>query len=213
MKYEAVVFDLDGTLADTLPLTVFALKEAVRLIEGKELRDEEVLQEFGPVDTDIVKVFVREEKHLEAQELYVKIFQDYFNEYVKPISGIKELLEFLNFNGVKVGLFTGRGMRVTKIIIDQLGINDYFKTVISGELTKKPKPDPEGINIALKNLGVNSSKNIYVGDFDVDILASRAAGTLSVLALWSSTGSDKLIELKPDKFFKTPYEFIDWLKK
>jgi pyrophosphatase PpaX len=212
MKYEAVVFDLDGTIADTIPLTIFALKEAVRLIEGKELMDDEVLKEFGPVDTDIVKAFVQKEKHSDAQELYVKIFQDYFNDYVKPIPGISELLEFLNFNGVKVGLFTGRGMRMTKIVIDKLGINDYFKTVVSGELTKKPKPDPEGIKIALKNLGVNSSQNIYVGDFDVDILASKAAGTLSVLALWSSTGSDKLIELKPDKFFKTPYEFIAWLK-
>lgn len=212
MNFESVVFDLDGTLADTLPLTVFALKEAVRILEGVTLTDEEVLKEFGPIDTDILKAFIKEENHPEAIELYVKLFTDKFDEFVRPIWGIGELLEYLNENNIKMGLFTGRGIRVTEIILDRLEIKKYFQTVISGEQTKNPKPDPEGINLALKKLGTVSSKSIYVGDFGSDILASKAAGTTSVLALWAATGNEELIKLEPNAYFKSPYDFIEWLK-
>jgi phosphoglycolate phosphatase/pyrophosphatase PpaX len=67
--------------------------------------------------------------------------------------------------------------------------------------------------MALDRLQATPEESIYVGDFDVDIEASRSAGTMSVLALWSSTGSEKLIGLKPDLYFRSPYTFLSWLEE
>jgi pyrophosphatase PpaX len=210
---KAVIFDLDGTLADTIPLTVYSIKEVTKELTGKVLSDEDVLLEFGPIDTDIIKKLVDNDKREISIKAYVEHFSNNFDSFVKPIEGIIELIKFMKSKNIKIGLFTGRSLRVTQIILKKLGIEKYFDEMLAGDFTAKPKPDPEGIKCTLDKLNVKSSDAIYVGDCDVDILASKAAGTLSVLALWSSTGSTELINLNPGKYFKTPYEFIEWFKK
>ncbi|MCX8130698.1 MAG: HAD-IA family hydrolase [Clostridia bacterium] len=211
MNIKAAIFDLDGTLADTIPVTIKAIKETVRELKGEELTDEEILKEFGPVDTEIVKKLVDGVRKELVEERYIKIFSESFDKCVRPIEGIIELLDFIKSKGIRLGLFTGRGIRATEIIIEKLRLKEYFDIVIAGEHTRKPKPDPEGIMLALEKLGIRADESVYTGDFDVDIKASRAAGTKSVLALWSSTGSEDLIGLKPDKYFRKPDEFIKWL--
>jgi len=213
MDIKAVIFDLDGTIADTIPLTVFSIQEVIREFSGLELSTDEVLKEFGPIDTDIVRKYVTGEKEEPGVEAYIKHFSENFCRFVNPIGGIRELLEYIKSRGIKVGLFTGRSLRVTKIVLEKLGIADFFDEIMAGDFTQNPKPDPEGILKTLKKLGVSGNKSIYVGDYEVDIRASKAAGTLSVLALWSSTGSEALIKYNPDKFFKSPYDFLNWLEE
>lgn len=212
MKFEAVIFDMDGTLADTIPLTVYALQETILKYTGRQYSDQEILDHFGPTEINILKDFVRENQIEEALELYVECFSENFTRFIKPMEGIQDLLGYLQSQEIKIGLFTGRSERVTKIILDRLGILGYFKTVITGDHTKEFKPDPEGVKLALKNLHTDPSRSIYAGDYDVDILASKAAGTTSVLVLWSSTASEDPLDLEPDQAFRTPFQFIDWLK-
>ncbi len=213
MKFKSIVFDLDGTLADTIPITVYAIKETVKRITGKELSDQDILKEFGPVDTEIVKKLIGNGKGLQGEKLYVEIFEEKFHDFVKPIEGINELMEYIKDEGIKTGVFTGRGERVARIILEKLNLVSNFDVIVAGDHTQKPKPDPEGIMIALDKLGCETSDSAYVGDFDVDIEASRAAGVTSILALWSSTGSEELINLNPDKHFRKVSEFIDWLRE
>lgn len=213
MKIDAIIFDLDGTLADTIPLTIYALKEAVLELSGKEYRDEEILNEFGPVDTEIIKKLLDYKYDDIAPDIYLKHFEGSFNDFVKPIDGIDHLLKFIGSNGIKLGLFTGRGRRATEIIIEKLGFREMFNILITGDDTKNPKPDPEGIIKALNLLSADKQSSFYVGDFEVDIYASRAAGVNSVLALWASSGDERLNEHNPDYCFKNPLEFIDTLKE
>ncbi|TYQ18328.1 UNVERIFIED_CONTAM: phosphoglycolate phosphatase/pyrophosphatase PpaX [Acetivibrio alkalicellulosi] len=213
MKLNTIIFDLDGTLADTVPLTIFSIKEVVRELAGKEMSDEDVIREFGPVDTKIVENLVDEKIKDKAVNLYIKIFSENFDKYVQPIKGITELFDVLMKNRIRIGLFTGRGLKVSNIILEKLKIKNYFDAFLTGDDTKKPKPDPEGIHMVLNRLDSKPYESAYVGDFDVDIMASKAAGVMSILALWASNASTKLLELNPDKSFKTPYEFIDWIEK
>ncbi|HEY9060455.1 MAG TPA: HAD hydrolase-like protein [Pseudobacteroides sp.] len=212
MKVDAVIFDLDGTLADTIPLTVHALKMAVMELSDIEYSDEEILREFGPIDTEIIKKLLKYKKDDVAPDVYMKHFESNFNDYVKPIEGVDILLNFIRSNGIKLGLFTGRSRRATNIIIEKLGFSGMFDVLIPGDDTKKPKPDPDGILMALDILSAAKESSFYVGDFDVDILASKAAGVKSVLALWSSSKDEKLKENNPDYCFTKPAEFIDVLK-
>ncbi len=94
MIVEAVVFDMDGTIADTIPLTVYSLKEAARELTGKEYMDEEIRKEFGPIDTEIIKKLVDNENREISPDIYIKHFSRNFGSFVKPIDGISELLAF-----------------------------------------------------------------------------------------------------------------------
>ncbi len=213
MDFDAVIFDLDGTIADTIPLTVYSLKEAVIELTGKVYSDEALKKEFGPIDTEIIKKLVDDRSSEASPEIYIKHFNNNFERFVKPIEGINQLLSYIKSKKIKLGLFTGRSLRVTDIVLEKLGIRDMFDAVIAGDFTANPKPDPEGILKALEALNARSLHSIYVGDFDVDIAASKAAGTKAALALWSSTGDKKLIKLMPDIYFESPLEFINWLDK
>ncbi len=213
MKLKAVVFDLDGTLANTIPLTVHSLKEVAAELTGKEFTDKEILDEFGPVDTAIIRKLVDNENRDKSEEEYIKNFRENFKSFVKPIDGIVELLDFLKENKVKTGVFTGRSVKLARVILEELNIDSYFNVLITGDNTRKPKPDPEGILLALEKLEATPDSSMYIGDFDVDIAASKAAGVISGLALWSETKCEELIDDKPDAYFRTPYELIDWLKK
>ena len=212
MEIRTIVFDMDGTVADTLPLTVYALKEAVRELTGKEYSDDEIKKEFGPTDIEMIKKLVGNENREISPDVYIEHFRSNFHRFVKPIEGIDELLKFVKSKGIKLGLFTGRSFRVTDIILEKLGIRELFDVIVSGDETKNPKPDPEGILKALKALDTDCKGSMYVGDFDVDIAASRAAGVKSVLALWSSTGEEEFIKLKPDMYYRSPYDFMEWLR-
>jgi phosphoglycolate phosphatase/pyrophosphatase PpaX len=213
MKVDAVIFDLDGTLADTIPLTVYALKKAALELSEIEYSDEEILSEFGPIDTEIIKKLLYYKQDDIAPDVYLNHFESSFNDFVKPIEGIEILLDFIRSNGIKLGLFTGRSRRATEIIIERLGFRGMFDILISGDDTKKPKPDPEGILKALDMLVADKESSFYVGDFDVDILASKSAGVKSVLVLWSSSGDDRHNKHNPDYCFKNPSEFIDVLEE
>ncbi|MCX7748058.1 MAG: HAD-IA family hydrolase [Clostridia bacterium] len=212
MKMKAVVFDLDGTLADTIPLTIYSLQEVARHYTGKVLTDQDILDEFGPPDTEIIKKLVNR-KSEDCVDAYLKNFSDNFSRFVKPIEGIPELLGLLHRKGIKIGLFTGRSFRAANMILEKLGLSNQFDIILAGEDTKKPKPDPEGINLALHKLGIETQNAAYVGDFEVDILASREAGVVSVLALWSPNSSKELIQKGPDYYFDRVSDFIEWIEE
>ncbi|MDP4181673.1 MAG: HAD family hydrolase, partial [Bacillota bacterium] len=173
--------------------------------------DEELIKEFGPTDTEIIKKLVNFKFNDTASDIYVKHFETNFEAYIEPIEGIDKLLGFIKNKGIKLGLFTGRSRRVTEIILQKLGFSYLFDVLITGDETKKPKPDPDGILKALKQIDAKNNSSFYVGDFDVDILASKAAGVISVLALWASSKDEKFKEHCPDYSFKNPREFIEIL--
>lgn len=212
MNLKAVVFDLDGTLADTIPLTVFSLKEVTRELTGKELSDEDILAEFGPIDTEIIRKLVDNDMSERSVDVYIQNFTDNFNRFVKPIDGIEKLLKYLKEYGFRIGLFTGRSRLACHIVLEKLGIRQYFDEIFAGDDTSNPKPDPEGILKTFEKLNIPGGECAYVGDCDVDVLASKAAGSTSILALWSSTGNKDNIKFNPDKYFYKPQEFIDWLE-
>jgi pyrophosphatase PpaX len=213
MKIKAIIFDLDGTLADTIPLTIYSMKETANRLSGKVYSDEEVIRALGPIDSEIIKNLVDEDRKEVCVDEYFRHFEEHFASFVKPIDGITELLDYIKSKGIRTGLFTGRSLRGTKIVLRQLGIESYFDVLLPGDDTTNPKPDPEGIWKVTERLQVQNCETVYVGDFDVDILASKSAGVGSVLALWSSTGASHLVDLKPDWYFNTPYQFIEWLQE
>ena len=98
---------------------------------------------------------------------------------------MKELFAELRAKGYKLGMVTSRLRQTTSQGLEKYEINEYFDVVVTADDTKKHKPDPEPVYIALKKLGSAPQSSIMLGDTMYDILCAKNAGVKSVLVSWS----------------------------
>ena len=209
MKINTVIFDLDGTIADTLPLCIAAFKKSIEPLLGTTISESEIIATFGPSEEGTIRKLIPEHEE-EGVKSYLKYYAALHHTCAQPFDGIKELLQFLKDKGVKLAMVTGKGIHSTAISLQQFGLSDYFTILETG---KPEGPDKvNGINRALKRLGADVDHCIYVGDAPSDIMAAKAAGISIAAAAWAKTTNDKeLLPLHPDWIFYTVEEFKNWI--
>ena len=137
----AIIFDLDGTLADTFPLIVRAWNAAVTPHTGINYTDEEVIARFGIPDPYMIR---RELKGSAAEAADATFHEVYARDHaiVKKFAGVDEMLAQLKARGIKLAVMTGKGRRSAMITIDALGWSNFFGAIITGEDVTNQKPDP-----------------------------------------------------------------------
>lgn len=204
-KPKAVLFDLDGTLANTFPLIVTAWNAAVSPHTGRSYTAAEVVSRFGIPDV----AMIRRELPGPASEQAVKSFLSYYetqHDQIQLFEGVTELLNLLKRNNNRLAIVTGKGGRCTEITVEKLNWKPLFDAVVHGEDTPHQKPHPEPLLIACRRLEVDPTTCIFVGDSPADINAARAAGMPSIAATWDSPLADQAILAKPDFIAAHPSE-------
>lgn len=181
----AAVFDLDGTLIDSLPATFVAIREAVRPWLGRDLSDREIYAFFGPADHEIVASLVPPEDGPEAVRRLMEAYERELAR-VRLFDGVSGLVEELRRRGLRLALCTGRGRGSTELLLDRLGMSPWFEAVVTGEEVPRPKPAPDGILETLRRMKPSPPPGevLYVGDSVKDVDAGLAAGAFTVAALW-----------------------------
>jgi phosphoglycolate phosphatase/pyrophosphatase PpaX len=209
-KIKGVIFDLDGTLGNTLPLCIEAFKKSVEPLVGKSISEEEIVATFGPSEEGTIQALVPD-KYDEGLSDYLHFYETLHEMCPAPFDGITDLLNDLKGKQIRIAMVTGKGVKSTKITLHKFGITHYFETIETGH--SKGARKPEGIKAVLdyfQELG--KDEVIYVGDAPSDISASKEAGVSIVAAAWADTSQpEKLAELKPDKLFYSINDFSDWL--
>lgn len=180
-----VIFDLDGTLADTLPATYRCFAEAVAPALGRRPTDEEIRARMGGADQEIIARWAGPEH---AADAVARLYACYERELtvVRPIEGIPELLRDLAAGGRRVALFTGRGRPSTDRLLASLGLDGLFPVTLTGEEAGRPKPAPDGILAVAATCGTAPADAVYVGDSPLDIASARAAGAQAIGVLWAT---------------------------
>lgn len=208
---EAVVFDLDGTLADTLTLIVRAFNAAFGKHVGQELSWEEVEALFGPPEEVIAVNAVGEE----GAGAFLRTYRDYYAanhaRLVKPIPGVSELLTDLKAVGFRLALYTGKGARTNSITLEALGLAQHFDVIVTGNDVTRYKPAPDGVLLACRRLSVSPAEAVYVGDSPMDVEAGRAAGTLTAGVTWANGWGRLVGEARPDLLFANVQAFREWI--
>src|SRR5687768_8574371 len=180
----AVIFDMDGTLADTFPLVVASWNAALRDHFGRDCTAEEVIARFGVPDPEMIRGAAPESLRDEAVERYHVHYEAEHRTLARPFEGVTELLAALRRGGKGLGVVTGKGRRSADISLRALGWADTFDVIITGEDVRAQKPAPHGLLEAARRLGARPNECVFVGDSPADIGAGQAAGIPTVVAGW-----------------------------
>lgn len=209
MKIKTVIFDLDGTIANTLPLCIAAFKKSIEPLLQKEISDQEIIASFGPSEEGTIRKMIPQHEQ-EGVEAYLKYYQQLHYTCPVPFNGIKELLEYLSQKNIQLAMVTGKGIHSTKISLQQFELTRYFDVLETGSPEGPNKVN--GIRKVLEKLGANIAESIYVGDAPSDITYCKQVGIPIAAAAWAeTTNADELIPLNPDWIFYTVDEFKTWI--
>ncbi|MEO6721120.1 MAG: HAD family hydrolase [Ferruginibacter sp.] len=211
-KIKALIFDLDGTLGNTLPLCIAAFRSSVEPLVNRSVSDEEIVATFGPSEEGTIMAL--------APNFYEQGVQDYLHYYetmhhICPVAfeGVGELLEFLKTRNIKLAMVTGKGNFSTTISLKKFGLEDFFECIETGSPSGPRKA--EGINTVMGHWKeISKDEVLYIGDAPSDIEASRKAGVRVIAAAWApTTDPAKLISTKPDEIFYSVNDFELWVRE
>ena len=208
-QIKAVIFDLDGTLANTLPLCIQAFRQSVEPLINRSISDAEIIATFGPSEEGTIMALAPDhyEKGVAA---YLHFYRELHGMCAEPFDGIPTLLNTLKSKGIRIAMVTGKGKHSTAISLKHFQLDHYFEFIETG--SSKGPQKAEGIQEVINSLDVEAGEIIYVGDAPSDITASRKAGILVVAAAWAETAEpEQLAALKPDQLFYTIADFTNWL--
>ncbi len=216
MKKTTVIFDLDGTLLDTLQDLANAVNAALRQQGMPERSIEEVRQFVGNGVRLLMKRAVpggeENPKFEETFSLFKKYYGEHCNDNTKPYDGVKELLTTLKQEGYAIAIVSN------KIDFAVKELNElYFKDLVTVAIGEKEgirrKPAPDTVVEALKELGKTKEEAIYVGDSDVDIETAKNSGMPCVSVLWGFRDKEFLNEHGASHYAEKAEDILTYVKK
>lgn len=188
MKFKAVLFDLDGTLADTALDLAGALNDVLRQkgLPEKALVDIRPHTSHGSVALLGFGAGITPEmpKFKEWQTAYLNRYGERFAQDTVLFDDVNEVLAVLHQRNMKWGIVTNKHARFTNQLVPKLGFLHTPDIVVSGDTCAHSKPNPEPLLYACQKLGLQPQQCLYVGDAERDIQAGNNAGMKTVLAEW-----------------------------
>lgn len=190
-RWSVVVFDLDGTLVDTVPLIVASFQHALGSVLGVELPERRIRQWIG---RPLIEAFI-EVDPARAQELfdaYISWNLANSERLIRPIAGIDELLDHLTDLGVRTGVVTSKRRSSADLALRLTGLDTKIPVLAALEDTTTHKPDPAPLRLAFEVLQTSGADAVYVGDAVVDVQAAAAAGAAAIAVTWGAGDSGVL---------------------
>jgi phosphoglycolate phosphatase-like HAD superfamily hydrolase len=207
---KGIIFDLDGTLANTLPLCIAAFRKSVEPLAGRALSDEEIIATFGPSEEGTIRLLLPDH-YEQGMAGYLQHYALLHGMCPEPFPGIPELLNLLQEKGILIGMVTGKGPHSTVISLDRFSLRHFFEHVETGSSAGPVKA--EGIAAILARWkDLDKQQVLYVGDAPGDVVASRKAGVAVAGAAWAETAEPgKLRAAQPDEIFYRIDDFKAWV--
>ena len=205
--YKAIIYDIDGTLLNTVDQNMYPL---IRIIK-EELNEDWTYEQVVPFTAQTGLKTIADLGIKDVEGVYARWVR-YVNEYgpgAKPYDGIPELLAFVREKGLKQGIVSSKRRRQYGIDMGRHGYDRLMDASVLAEDTEKHKPDPEPLNLCLRQLGVEPEEALYMGDARSDMTAAHAAGMDFAYASWGSFFPMERSE--PDFYLDHPTDLIPYL--
>lgn len=209
----AVLFDLDGTLLDSAPDMLAAIN---RMRDGRA-RSPMLLDELRPhvskgaramVGAAFADIDAAERETWIAE--FLDLYQQELGRHGEPFEGVEPMLRALESAGCIWGIVTNKPEYLAAQLIPALGWQQRCAVLIGGDTLARRKPDPLPLTVAAERIGIDPARCVYVGDDERDILAARAAGMPSVVALWGyRLAEDDPVAWLGDAYIEQPAQLCE----
>jgi pyrophosphatase PpaX len=211
MKLKGFIFDLDGTLINSLPVVRTSLNTTLLKFSGRVYNDKELSSLFGPSEEGVFqKLFPEAWK--EALQYYLNEYDRIHPSYARPFPGIVEALTLLRERKMKLALVSGKGPGSMAISLKHSGLKQFFEVILTGSERQASKP--EHIKQVLALWQFTPAEVVYVGDIAYDVQAAKEVGVLPVSALWAETVQvQKVLAMHPAFAFENVEAFREWIMK
>ena len=211
---KAVIFDLDGTLADSLESIWYCANYAIGTCGFDPIPLEKYNIFVGDGANTLIKRCLAysgdtEGEYFEKAFLqYQLFFKEHCMYHVKPYDGIPETLDALKQAGIKIAVFSNKPHERTVDVVETLFGKDYFDEILGQADDRPKKPSPNGVFYLAEKLGVEIQDIAYVGDTSTDMMTGKSAGAWTIGVLWGFRGRDELEKYKADVIIDKPSDIL-----
>jgi pyrophosphatase PpaX len=193
-----VLFDLDGTLVDSIELIQRSKDYAFAAMGRPAPSDREWLTGVG---IPLRAMFSRyADTPAEVQE-FIRLYREYqipnHDRLVRSYDGATTVLRTLRDAGHPIGIVTSKSVELSERGLRCVELYDYIDTIVGADSLALHKPDPAPVHLALERLGTNAGEAVFIGDSVHDMQAGNAAGVVTIGALWGPFGRDELLPANP----------------
>ncbi len=214
MKYKAVIFDLDGTLLNTLSDLADSANHVLSEL-SLPTHDYESYKYF--IGNGIPKLIERclpadrQELHEKALTMFSGYYALHSKDKTAPYDDIKELLTSLSEKGLKLGVITNKAHDIAVKVVEKYFGKNTFGCIRGLDESIKAKPDPSGALSVMESLGVTPSEVLYVGDSGVDMQTAKNAGFTPLGVLWGFRKKDELIKNGAEHIAEKPLDILKYI--
>lgn len=193
-NFDALLFDLDGTLLDTAPDLIAACNATLQhyglrplpdsLVRTKVTSGMRAMLKLGIADEDLDKYDIEGA----MRDYFAKYYLEYIDVYTKPFPGIADLCDKALQQGLKLAVITNKYENMTLKLLKKAALDSLFEVILGCDSTPYAKPDPRPLKIALERLKIGRDRALYIGDHLNDIKAAKAACVKVAAAAWGYGG-------------------------
>lgn len=213
--YKACIFDLDGTLTDTLDSLVFSVNETLKEMHLREITREQCRMFVGNGSRVLLEKALKAGgdenagRLEEAIQRYGRIFQANCTYHVIPYEGIFKLLEDMKSAGIRLAVLSNKPDREAVNVVESIFGKDLFQWVQGQREDVPRKPDPAAALMIAEKLGCGPSETLYIGDSEVDIATGSAASMKTIGVSWGFRGKEALLEAGAMQVADSPQEIME----
>lgn len=206
MNCKAVIFDMDGTILDTLDDLADSVNHSLKTYGFPPRSREEIRSFVGNGMAQLIRLSVPEGTSQEEEKKVLQEHKSYYPKHssdkTKPYQGIEELLRSLKAKSLKTAVVSNKADSDVKALADKY-FKGLFDSCIGSREGVPRKPAPDLVDIALKEMGVSKDDAVYIGDSEVDVETARRSGLRMITALWGFRSREELLEKGADNFVDT----------
>jgi pyrophosphatase PpaX len=209
VQLSTFLFDLDGTLIDSVELILRSYRHTLRTHRGMVPPDELWLKGLGTPIRVQLRQWTEDPAEIEEMAATYSVYNlEHHDALVRPYDGIVSAVRSLKDDGRRLGLVTSkvrsgatRGLRIA-------GLELAFDVIVGADDVRHPKPHPEPVLTALDQLGAKPGGTVFIGDSRHDLESGRAAGVKTAAALWGPFDRVHLADLEPDYWLERPEDIL-----
>jgi phosphoglycolate phosphatase len=215
-RVKAVLFDLDGTLADTSQdmadaLNILFKNHGIPTLDYELVRKNTSRGSIAMIQLGFEETLAQEHMHPLRDE-FLQIYAENLCNQTNLFPGVTELLEFLDDSAIPWGIVTNKPGNLAEPLVQELGIAFNAVCMVSGDSLARRKPDPDQLHHAANMLGVGEQDTIYMGDDPRDVIAGKAAGMKTAVAAYGYIQDDQdPHKWDADVIFQQALDLKDWL--